>query len=101
MNMQQMMMQAQKMQREMQKKLDEMHKKEFSIVKGGVVTVRMTGDKVMQEVTIAEECFNKEDKEMVEEMIMMAIDELIAKINEEEAAIQESVTGRSGGMMGF
>ena len=97
MNMQQMMAQAQKMQREMQKKQDELHKKEFSVVKGGVVTVRMTGDKVMQEVTIDEEVFTKEDKEMVEEMIMMAIDELIAKINAEEEAIQESVTGRTGG----
>ena len=96
-----MMMQAQKMQREIQKKTEELHKKEFSVVKNGVVTVRMTGDKVMQELTVAEDCFNKEDKEMVEEMIMMAIDEIIAKINAEEDAIQEQVTGRSGGMMGF
>ncbi len=98
MNMQQMMMQAQKMQREIQKKQEELHKKEFTVVKGGVVTLKMTGDKSVQEVTIAEEVFTKEDKEMVEEMIMMAIDELVAKINAEEDAIQESVTGRTGGL---
>ena len=41
MNMQQMLIQAQKMQREMQKAQDELAKKEFQVSKNGIVTVTM------------------------------------------------------------
>ena len=48
MNMQQMIIQAQKMQRELQKKQAELQQKEFTISKGGAVTVVVKGDKTIQ-----------------------------------------------------
>lgn len=97
MNMQQMMIQAQKMQREMKKQQDELHQQEFTITKGGAVTVTMKGSKEVTKIDISGDAFTPEDKEMVEEMVMMAINELISQIEEKEEAIQEKVTGRSGG----
>jgi len=97
MNMQQMMIQAQKMQRELKKAQDELHQKEFTVSKGGAVTVTMKGSKEITKLSISEDAFNPEDKEMVEDMVTMAINELIAQIDEQEAAIQEKIAGRPGG----
>ena len=97
MNMQQMMIQAQKMQRELNKAMEELHKKEFTVNKAGLVTVGVMGDKSISEITIDPEAFNAEDKEMIEEMIISAINELQEQIAAEEEAINERVTGKSGG----
>ena len=44
MNMQQMLIQAQKMKRELEKALNELKAQEFSITKNGAVTIKMLGD---------------------------------------------------------
>ena len=98
MNMQQMMIQAQKMQRELKKAMDELAKKEFSITKGGAVTVVMLGDGSLKSVSIDEDAFDKDNKDMVEDLIVMAINELSEKIEEEKDAINERITGSRGGL---
>ena len=97
MNMQQMMIQAQKMQRELQKAQAELAKKEFSVTKAGLVTVTVLGSKEIQSVEIDEDGFDKDNKEMIEELIASAINELFAQIDAESEAINERITGRSGG----
>lgn len=97
MNMQQMMAQAQKMQRELNKALEQLHQKEFQIKKAGLITVGMMGDKTISEITIEPDAFNAEDKEMIEEMLISAINELIEQISAEEEAINEKISGRAGG----
>ena len=97
MNMQQMMAQAQKMQRELQKAMKELEEKEFTITKGGAVTVKMYGSTKIISVSIDEDAFDKENKEMVEELIALAINEGIDTIEAEREAINEKITGRSGG----
>ena len=98
MNMQQMLMQAQKMQRELQKAQNELKEKEFTVSKGGAVTVVVKGDYSVKSINIDEDAFDKDNKEMVEEMIAMAINEAIEQIEKESEAINEKITGRSGGM---
>ena len=93
MNMQQMIIQAQKMQREMQKKQKELEEKEFTISKGGAVTVVVKGDKSIKSIDIDKDALDPENKEMVEELIALAINEAIEQIRKAEAAISESVTG--------
>ena len=97
MNMQQMMMQAQKLQRELKKAKDELTKKEFSVSKSGLVSVTMLGDRTITELTIDEDGFEKDNKEMVEELIISAVNELYEKISDAETAIEEKITGRAGG----
>lgn len=98
MNMQQMLMQAQKMQRELAKAQAQLAEKEFTVSKGGAVTVVLKGDKTVVFVSIDEDAFDKDNKEMVEEMIVLAINEAQEKIDEESEAINEKITGRPGGL---
>ena len=96
--MQQMMIQAQKMQREIKKAMDELAKQEFTITKGGAVTVVMFGDGSLKSVSIDEDAFEKENKEMVEELIVMAVKELSEQVEEAKEEINERITGSRGGM---
>ncbi|MDD7316112.1 MAG: YbaB/EbfC family nucleoid-associated protein [Bacillales bacterium] len=98
MNMQQMLMQAQKMQRELAKAQAQLAEKEFTVSKGGAVTVVLKGDKTVVSVSVDEDAFDKDNKEMVEEMIVLAINEAQEKIDEESEAINEKITGRPGGL---
>ena len=98
MNMQQMMIQAQKMQRELKKAMDELAKQEFTVTKGGAVTVVMMGDGSLKSISIDEDAFEKENKEMVEELIVMAIQELSEQVEEAKEEVNERITGSRGGM---
>lgn len=98
MNMQQMIAQAQKMQRELAKAQAQLAEQEFEVNKGGAVTVVVKGDKSIVSISIDEDAFDKDNKEMVEEMIALAINEANEKIDAESEAINERITGRSGGL---
>lgn len=98
MNMQQMMMQAQKMQRELKKAQDALKAQEFSVTKGGAVTVTMYGSKQIKKIDIDEDAFDKDNKDMVEDMIALAVNELVDQITAAEEEINEKITGRSGGL---
>ena len=97
MNMQQMMAQAQRMQRELKKAQAELAQKEFVVTKGGAVTVTVLGSKEVKSVQIEKDAFDLDNKEMVEDLIALAINEAIQKIEEESEAINERITGQPGG----
>ena len=97
MNMQQMMAQAQRMQRELKKAQAELAQKEFVVTKGGAVTVTVHGSKEVKSVQIEKDAFDLDNKEMVEDLIALAINEAIQKIEEESEAINERITGQPGG----
>ena len=96
--MQQMMAQAQKMQRELRKAQAELAKKEFVISKGGAVTVTVLGSREIKSVSIDADAFDADNKEMIEDMIALAINEALEQITAEEEAINERITGQSGGL---
>lgn len=97
MNMQQMMAQAQKMQRELRKAQAELAKKEFIVSKGGAVTVKVLGNKEIVEVSIDKDAFDPDNKEMIEELIPLALNEALAQIDKETEEINERITGQAGG----
>ena len=99
MNMQQMVIQAQKMQREIQKAQAELAKKEFKSSKAGLVTVVVLGSKEIVSIDIDEDGFDADNKEMIEELIASALNEIFVEIDEENEAIQERIAGKSG--LGF
>ena len=96
-NMQQMLMQAQKMQRGLKKAKDELTKKEFVVSKGGMVKVTALGSKEIVEILIEEDAFEIENKELIEETIALCINEILQKIEKEEHKINEAITGSSTG----
>ena len=97
MNMQQMMAQAQKMQRELRKAQAELAQKEFKVAKGGAVTVTVLGNKEIKAIEIDNDEFDPEKKEMIQDMIALAINEAMEQIDAESEAINERITGQPGG----
>ena len=98
MNMQQMMIQAQKMQRELKKAMDELAKQEFTVNKSGAVNITMMGDGSIKAIEIEDDAFEKDSKEMIQDLIVIGINELTEKIEEAKEEINERITGSRGGL---
>lgn len=92
MNMNAMMAQAKKMQADMEKAKAELQKKEFIVEKQGIKIV-MLGNKKLKSVDINEALIDPDDKDIIESLIIIAINEAIDKINAEEAASMPQVPG--------
>ena len=93
--MQQMLMQAQRMQREMAKAKAALAEQEFKVSKGGMVELVMKGDRSVESLSIDEAALDPENKEMLEETIAMALNEALEKINAANDEIEEKITGKT------
>ena len=93
MNIQQMMKQAQQMQERMQKQLAETRVEATS--GGGMVTVVMNGAKQIQSLTIDPEAVSKEDVEMLQDLILAALNDAHRKVDE---TVSQQMQGMMGGM---
>lgn len=91
MNVNQIMKQAQKMQEQLQKKMEAMVVE--ASVGGGVVSVKMNGAKHLLSVQIDPEAFTGGDKEMLEQMI-------VAAVNEGSRKVDEAMSGQLGSLTG-
>lgn len=94
MNINALMQQAQKMQQQMTKKQKELENKEFEFVSnGGTIKIKMLGSKKIVSLEIDEDLINDGGKEMLQDMLMIAFNEAINKIDEESAKLMETVSG--------
>ena len=93
MNIQQMMKQAQQMQEQMQRQMAEMRVE--ASAGGGMVKVVVTGSKTLQSITIDPECVSKEDVEMLQDLVVAAINDAFRKVDEQ---LQSQLGGMMGGM---
>ena len=82
MNIQAMMKQAQKLQKEMMDAKDEINKKVFT-AESSFVKVEMNGNKELLKVRIDSEELTKEDIEMLEDIIVVAINDAMHQIDKE------------------
>ncbi len=82
MNIQAMMKQAQKMQKDMLATKEEIDKMIFE-GKSSFVTVQVNGKKELINITIDNKSFDKEDIEMLQDMIVVAVNESMKKVDEE------------------
>ena len=80
MNMQAMLRQAQKMQKDMQKTQEEINNTEFT-GKSELVTVKMMGDRNVTEVKITGDELEKDDIEVLEDMILIAVNDALKQID--------------------
>ena len=93
-NMNQMIKQAQKMQEEMKAKQEELEQQEFKTTSGGgMVEVTITGKKEIKDISIKPEIVNPEDIEMLQDMIMAAVNEAIRKLEDISNSEMEKITG--------
>lgn len=101
-NMNNLMKQAQKMQRQMEEKQKEMEEKIWEATAGGgAVTVKVSGKKEIVSVKLSPEVVDPEDIEMLEDLIVAATNEALRKMEVENSAMMESLTGGLGGLGGF
>ena len=101
-NMNNLMKQAQKMQRQMEETTRELEAKEYSAsAGGGAVTVTVSGKKEVTSVKIAPEAVDPDDVEMLEDMIMAAVNEAFRQMEEDSAAAMARLTGGMGGGFPF
>jgi nucleoid-associated protein EbfC len=93
MNIQQMMKQAQQMQERLQKQMAEMRVE--ASAGGGMVTVVINGTKQIQSIKIDPEVVSGEDVEMLQDLIVAALNDAYRKADDE---MQKSMGGMLGGM---
>lgn len=93
-NMQAMIKKAQKMQEEMEVKQAELEQTEFKAAAGGgAVEVVMTGNKQVKAMTIKPEVVDAEDIEMLQDLIIGAVNECLRTIESETSEEMEKITG--------
>ena len=96
MNMQAMMKQAQKMQESMLKAQEEIAQMESTgTAGGGMVTATVYGDLRVKSIEIDHEALDPEDVEMLQDMIVAAVNEGIANA---QAMVDERMASVTGGM---
>jgi len=91
MDMRQLMKQAQKMQEQLQKQM------ETTVVEatagGGMVSVKMSGNKHLISIQVDPEVFTGGDREMLQDLIVAAVNEAVRKVDDQ-------LSGQLGGMTG-
>ena len=98
-NMNNLMKQAQRMQRQMEEKSKEIGEKEWEATAGGgAVTVKVSGKKEILSVKLDEEVVDPDDIEMLEDLIVAATNEALRKVEDENAAMMQQLTGGLGGL---
>lgn len=83
MNMNALMQQAQKMQREMAKQQAELEARLFECTSGGAIHISIRGNRKIEKLEIDKDAIDPEDKEMLEDMIKVAMNEALAMIDKE------------------
>lgn len=94
--MQQMLMNAQRMQRELQKAHAALDAKEFHVSKGGMVELTMLGNRTIKELVIDKDALDPENAELLSETITLALNEALEAIETENDEIEQRVTGKNG-----
>ncbi|HAS78298.1 MAG TPA: YbaB/EbfC family nucleoid-associated protein [Ruminococcus sp.] len=93
-NMNAMIKQAQKMQDEITKLQDDIEEREFTATSGGgAVEVTLTGKKTIKSLTIKPDVVNADDVEMLQDLVISAVNEGIAKIEEVTEDEMSKITG--------
>ena len=90
-NMQKMMQQAQQMQQQMQEEIAQIRVE--ASTGGGMVTVKMDGQKKVLAIDIDEEAL--EDRDMLQDMVRGAVNEAAKRVDDEA---QSKMGGMLGGM---
>jgi DNA-binding YbaB/EbfC family protein len=94
MNMGKMMKQVQEMQKQMEKAQEELAGEEVEAsAGGGMVTVKVTGDLNIKSIKLDPEAIDPDDPEMLEDLILAAV-------NEAMRSAQELASKKMGGLTG-
>jgi hypothetical protein len=93
MNIQSMMQQAKEMQERLQRQMADLRVE--ATAGGGMVTVVLNGTKQLQSIVIDPEVVSKDDVEMLQDLIVAAINDANRKVDEQ---LTQSMSGLMGGL---
>ena len=98
-NMNNLMKQAQKMQKQMEESQKALEEKEFTAAAGGgAVEVTVSGKKLVTAVKLKEEVVDPDDIEMLEDLIVAAMNEALRQVDAESTSAMSKLTGGMPGM---
>ncbi|OOM16701.1 YbaB/EbfC family nucleoid-associated protein [Clostridium saccharobutylicum] len=93
-NMNNLMKQAQKLQKQMEDMQKELETKEFEAsVGGGAVVAKVSGKKELTSIKIKPEVVDEDDVEMLEDLVVSAVNEALKKADEETTSKMGKLTG--------
>ena len=98
-NMQQLMRQAQKLQDQMTKAQEELDAREYEAAAGGgMVSCKVSGKRELLSITIDPQVVDPDDIEMLQDLIMAAVNEALRKGEEAREATMNRMAPGMGGM---
>ncbi len=97
--LQQMMSQLWQMQQNLEQKRGEIHVE--ATAGGGMVAVKMNGQKQLTEVKIEPDVFAGKDQEMLQDLILAAVNEASRRVDEELAKQVKDMAGNLPGVAGL
>lgn len=101
-NMNNMMKQVQKLQKQMEEMQEDLKDQEVEAsAGGGAVKVRVNGSKEVVAIEIDKDVLDPDDVEMLQDLIMAAVNEAFRNMNEETGKLLGDITGGLGGGLPF
>jgi DNA-binding YbaB/EbfC family protein len=97
--LQQMLAQFRQVQENLEKRIDDISVE--ASAGGGMVSVKMNGQKQLTEVHVEPEIFKSKDQEMLQELILAAVNEATRRVDEELSKQVRDITGGVPGIMGL
>jgi DNA-binding YbaB/EbfC family protein len=97
--LQQMLAQFRQAQETLEKRIGELSIE--ASVGGGMVAVKMNGQKQLTEVRIEPEIFKSKDQEMLQELVLAAVNEATRRVDEELSRQVKDLAGGVPGIMGM
>ncbi len=92
MNINALMQQAQKMQRDLEKAQKELNATLFEFDSaGGAIHISIYGNRKIEKIEIDKDAIDPEDKEMLEDMIKIAVNDALEAIDKENEKIQSKL----------
>ena len=101
-DMQKQLRQLQAMQAEMEQKQAELEEKEITTTAGGgAIEVTVNGKKELTKLTIDKDVVDPDDVEMLQDLVIAAVNEALRQVAELEESEMNSITGGFGGGLGI
>ena len=97
--LQQMLSQFRQVQEKLEKQIGDISVE--ATAGGGMVTVKMNGQKQLTSVHIEPDIFKSKDQEMLQELVLAAVNEATRRVDEELSKQVKDITGGMPGIMGM
>lgn len=97
--LQQMLTQFRQVQERLEKQIGEISVE--ATAGGGMVSVKMNGQKQLTEIRIEPDVFKGKDHEMLQDLVLAAVNEATRRVDEELSRQMKDLTGSMPGLMGM